>query len=111
MSLKSKAKKLGKALIFQKMYSDFKAKKERRNEDITILIEYIEEWKETAPDDLNCVLASILVDAQDGSTEDIQAEVEKAKAEYNAEELDLVPWFESQIETIEEEKEAEEAEE
>ena len=38
-----------------------------------------------------------------------KAEVEKAKSEYGAEDLDLVPWFESQIETIEAEKEEEAA--
>ena len=111
MSLKDKAKKLGAAIVFKKLYSEFKAKKEKRDEDITILIEYVEEWKANAPDDLNSILASILIKAQTGSTEDLQEEIEKAKSEYNPEDLDFVPWFESQIEVIEEEKEAEQAEE
>ena len=111
MSIKSKAKKIGKALLFKKLYSDLKAKKERRQEDIVILVELIEEWKAEAPDDLNCALASILVNAEDSSAEEIKAEVEKAKATYNAEDEDLVPWFESQIENLEYEDEEEASEE
>ena len=98
MSIKSKAKKIGAALIFQKLYSDFKAKQE--NGDLDKLKEHIEEWKASAPDDLNAILASILVKAHEGSAEDVQAEVEKAKSVYNAEDSDLVPWFESQLENI-----------
>lgn len=108
MSLKSKAKKLGKALIFKRLYSDFKAKKERREEDFLILAELIEDWKAQSPDDLNAVLASILVNAEDSSPEEIKAEVEKAKTEYDAVDSDLVPWFESQIENLDfEDEEAE----
>ena len=58
------------------------------------------EWKANAPDDLNVILASIIVKAHEGSAEDVQAEVEKAKADYNAEDSELVPWFESQIENL-----------
>lgn len=100
MSLKKKAKKLGKAIIFKKLFDEFKAKKQRRKEDLVILIEYIDEWKAESPDDLNCILASILVNAEDGSAEDVQAEYEKAKAEYHAEDEDILPWFESQIENL-----------
>ena len=46
---------------------------------------------------MNCVLASILVNAQDGSVEDAKAEFEEAKSQYNAEDEDILPWFESQI--------------
>lgn len=103
MSIKSAAKKVGKALIFQKLYAEFKANKE--NGSLDELKQHIEEWKADASNDLNCILASILVQAEEGSIDDVQAEVEKAKSEYGAEDLDLVPWFESQIETIEAEKE------
>ena len=109
MSLKSKTKKIGKALLFQKLYSDFKAKKERRDEDLVILVEHIEKWKVDAPDDLNCVLASILVNAEDSSPEEIKSKFEEAKATYNAEDEDLVPWFESQIDNITYDDEEEEA--
>lgn len=102
MGIKSAAKKVGKALIFQKLYSEFKASGENGNLDD--LKQLVEEWRANASDDLNCVLASILVQAEEGSIDDVQAEVEKAKSEYGAEDLDLVPWFESQIETIEAEK-------
>ena len=37
MSIKSKAKKIGKALLFKKLYSDLKAKKERRQEGLLLL--------------------------------------------------------------------------
>jgi len=97
MGIKSKAKKLGKAIIFIKLFEDIKANKE---EDISKLKELIGEWKAEAPDDLNCVLASILVDAQDGTIEDPKAEFEEAKAQYNAEDLDSLPWFESQIDNL-----------
>lgn len=100
MSIKTKAKKLGKALIFQRLYSDFKAKKERREEDFLILAELIDDWKKETPDDLNCVLASILINAEDSSPEEVKAEVEKAKTEYDADNSDLLPWFESQIENL-----------
>lgn len=100
MSIKTKAKKLGKALIFQRLYSDFKAKKERREEDFLILAELIDDWKKETPNDLNCVLASILINAEDSSPEEVKAEVEKAKTEYDADNSDLLPWFESQIENL-----------
>lgn len=66
------------------MFEDLKANKEPIAEDISKLKEIIEEWKAEAPDDLNCVLASILVNAQDGSVEDAKAEFEEAKSQYNA---------------------------
>ena len=66
------------------MFEDLKANKEQIAEDISKLKEIIEEWKAEAPDDLNCVLASILVNAQDGSVEDAKAEFEEAKSQYNA---------------------------
>ena len=66
------------------MFEDLKANKEPIAEDISKLKENIEEWKAEAPDDLNCVLASILVNAQDGSVEDAKAEFEEAKSQYNA---------------------------
>lgn len=100
MSIKSKAKKIGKAIIFKKMFEDLMAKKERREADFSILIEHIEVWKEESPDDLNAILASILVKAQDASPDDIKAEYEQAKAEYHAEDEEILPWFESQIENI-----------
>ena len=40
-------------------------------------------------------------------SEDAKAEFEQAKAEYHAEDEDILPWFENQIEIIEAEKEAE----
>ena len=100
MSIKSKAKKIGKAIIFKKMFEDLMAKKERKEADFSILIEHIEVWKEESPDDLNAILASILVKAQDASPDDIKAEYEQAKAEYHAEDEQILPWFESQIENI-----------
>ena len=92
--------KIGKAIIFKKMFEDLMAKKERREADFSILIEHIEVWKEESPDDLNAILASILVKAQDASPDDIKAEYEQAKAEYHAEDEEILPWFESQIENI-----------
>ena len=77
--------KIGKAIIFKKMFEDLMAKKERKEADFSILIEHIEVWKEESPDDLNAILASILVKAQDASPDDIKAEYEQAKAEYHAE--------------------------
>ena len=100
MSIKNKAKKVGKAILFKKLFDELKAKKQRRKEDLVILIELIDEWKAENPDDLNCVLASILVNAEDSSPEEVKAEVEKAKAEYHAEDEDLLPWFESQIDNL-----------
>lgn len=100
MSFKKKLIKIGAALIFQKLYSDFLAKKERNEEDIAELMEYVDQWKENSPDDLNCILASIIIESYDGSAGDINAEVEKAKAEYSAADEDLLPWFESQIENL-----------
>ena len=100
MSIKKKAKKIGRAILFKKLYDELKAKKERKKEDLVILVELVEEWKAENPDDLNCVLASILVNAEDSSPEEVKAEVEKAKAEYNAEDSDMLPWFESQIENL-----------
>ena len=100
MSIKNKAKKVGKAILFKKIFDELKAKKQRRKEDLVILIELIDEWKAENPDDLNCVLASILVNAEDSSPEEVKAEVEKAKAEYHAEDEDLLPWFESQIDNL-----------
>lgn len=111
MSIKSKAKKVGKAIIFMKLFEDLKANKEPIEEDIAKLKEIIEEWLAEAPDDLNAILASILVKVQEGSVEDPKAEFEQAMAEYHAEDEDVLPWFENQIEIIEAEKEEEAAEE
>ena len=105
MSIKSKAKKVGKAIIFMKLFEDLKANKEPIGQNIAKLKELIEEWKAEAPNDLNVVLASILVKAQEGNVEDAKAEFEQAKAEYHAEDEDILPWFENQIEIIEAEKE------
>ena len=95
-----KAKKIGKAVLFMKLFEDLKANKEPIAEDISKLKEIIEEWKAEAPDDLNCVLASILVNAQDGSVEDAKAEFEQAKSQYTAEDEEIIPWFESQIDNL-----------
>lgn len=100
MSLKNKAKKIGKAVIFMKLFEDLKANKKPIGEEISKLKEIIEEWEAEAPDDLNCVLASILVNAQDGSVEDVKAEVEQAKAQYDAKDEEISPWFESQIDNL-----------
>ena len=111
MGIKSAAKKVGKAIIFMKLFEDLKNNKEPIEADIAKLKEIIEEWKAEAPNDLNAILASILVKAQEGSVEDAKAEFEQAKAEYHAEDEDILPWFESQIEIIEAEKEEEAVEE
>ena len=108
MGIKSAAKKVGKAIIFMKLFEDIKANKEPIEADIAKLKEIIEEWLAEAPDDLNAILASILVKAKEGSIEDPKAEFEQAMAEYHAEDEDILPWFENQIEFIEAEK-AEEA--
>ena len=111
MGIKSAAKKVGKAIVFMKLFEDLKANRGLIEEDIAKLKEIIEEWKAEAPNDLNAVLASILVKAQEGNVEDAKAEFEQAKAEYHAEDEDILPWFENQIEIIEAEKEEEAAEE
>ena len=108
MGIKSAAKKVGKAIIFMKLFEDIKANKEPIEADIAKLKEIIEEWLAEAPDDFNAILASILVKAKEGSIEDPKAEFEQAMAEYHAEDEDILPWFENQIEFIEAEK-AEEA--
>lgn len=109
MDIKSTAKKAGKAIIFMKLFEEIKANKGSIDENIAKLNEIIEEWKAEAPNDLNAILASILVKAQEGSVEDAKAEFEQVKAEYHAEDEDILPWFENQIEIIEaEEEEAEE---
>ena len=107
MSIKSKAKKIGKAILFKKLYDEFISKKGKREVDISILIDHVEEWKAENPDDLNCVLASILVKAQDASPEEIEEEVNQAKEQYTTEDSELIPWFECQIQnaTSEDEKE------
>ena len=107
MGIKSAAKKVGKAIIFMKLFEDIKNNKEPIEADIAKLKEIIEEWLAEAPDDLNAILASILVKAKEGSVEDPKAEFEQAMAEYHAEDEDILPWFENQIEIIEAEKEAE----
>lgn len=109
MSIKSKAKKIGKAILFKKLFEELMANRGLIAEDIARLRQVIEEWRTETPDDLNVVLASILVNVHDGSVEDAKAEYEQAKAEYNAEDEDVLPWFENQIDTILAEKEAEEA--
>ena len=111
MSIKSKAKKVGKAIIFMKLFEDLKANKEPTGQNIAKLKELIEEWKAEAPNDVNIVLASILVKAQEGNVEEAKEEFEKVKVEYHVEDEDILPWFENQIETIEAEKEAETTEE
>ena len=112
MGIKNAAKKVGKAIIFMKLFEEIKANKEPLEADIAKLKEIIEEWKAEAPEDKTAILASILVKAQEGNVEDAKAEFEQAKAEYNVEDEEILPWFESQIEFIEAEKEAEaEAEE
>lgn len=111
MGIKSAAKKVGKAIIFMKLFEDLKANKEPIEADLAKLKEIIDEWNAEAPNDLNAILASILVKAQEGSVDDAKAEFEQAKAEYHAEDEDILPWFENQIEIIEAEKEAEAAEE
>ena len=107
MGIKSAAKKVGKAIIFMKLFEDIKNNKEPIEADIAKLKEIIEEWLAEAPDDLNAILASILVKAKEGSVEDPKAEFEQAMAEYHAEDEEILPWFENQIEIIEAEKEAE----
>ena len=111
MSIKSKAKKVGKAIIFMKLFEDLKANKEPIGQNIAKLKELIEEWKAEAPNDVNIVLASILVKAQEGNVEEAMEKLEKVKVEYHVEDEDILPWFENQIETIEAEKEAETTEE
>ena len=111
MSIKSKAKKVGKAIIFMKLFEDLKANKEPIGQNIAKLKELIEEWKAEAPNDVNIVLASILVRAQEGNVEEAKEAFEKVKVEYHVEDEDILPWFENQIETIEAEKEAETTEE
>ena len=86
MGIKSAAKKVGKAIIFMKLFEEIKANKEPLEADIAKLKEIIEEWKAEAPEDKTAILASILVKAQDE---------------------EILPWFENQIEIIEAEKEAE----
>lgn len=108
MSIKSKAKKVGKAIVFMKLFEDIKANKEPLEADIAKLKEIIEEWKAEAPDDLNAILASILVKAHEGTVEDPKAEFQQAMAEYHAEDEEILPWFENQIEFIEAEKADEE---
>lgn len=109
MDIKSKAKEIGKTGVFMKLFEDIKASKEPIAENIAKLKENIEEWKAEAPDDLNLALASILVKAHEGSIEEAKAEFEQAKSKYQAEDEDIIPWFESQIEFIEAEKAEEEA--
>ena len=109
MGIKSAAKKVGKAIIFMKLFEDLKANKEPIEVDIAKLKEIIEEWKAETPNDLNAILASILVKAQEGNVEEAKAEFEQAKVEYHAEDEDILPWFENQIEIIEAEKEEAEA--
>lgn len=109
MSIKSKAKKVGKAIVFMKLFEDIKANKEPLEADIAKLKEIIEEWLAEAPDDLNAILASILVKVQEGTVEDPKAEFQQAMVEYHAEDEDILPWFENQIEFIEAEKAEEEA--
>ena len=111
MSIKSKAKKVGKAIIFMKLFEDLQANKEPIAEDIAKLKEIIEDWLAEAPDDLNAILASILVKAKEGSVEDPKEEFKQAMAEYHAEDEDILPWFENQIDVIEAEKEEEADEE
>ena len=91
MGIKSAAKKVGKAIIFMKLFEEIKANKEPLEADIAKLKEIIEEWKAEAPEDKTAILASILVKAQEGNVEDEE----------------ILPWFENQIEIIEAEKEAE----
>ena len=75
MGIKSAAKKVGKAIIFMKLFEDIKNNKEPIEEDIAKLKEIIEEWKAEAPEDKTAILASILVKAQEGNVEDAKAEL------------------------------------
>lgn len=109
MSIKDKAKKIGRAVLFMKLFEEIKANKEPIAEDLAKLKELVEEWKAEAPDDLNQVLASILVKFHEGSLEDADAEFEQAKEQYQAADEDMIPWFESQVEYLRAEKEKEKA--
>ena len=51
MGIKSAAKKVGKAIIFMKLFEDIKNNKEPIEADIAKLKEIIEEWKAEAPED------------------------------------------------------------
>ena len=48
MGIKSAAKKVGKAIIFMKLFEEIKANKEPLEADIAKLKEIIEEWKAEA---------------------------------------------------------------
>ena len=61
MGIKSAAKKVGKAIIFMKLFEEIKANKEPLEADIAKLKEIIEEWKAEAPEDKTAILASILL--------------------------------------------------
>ena len=74
MGIKSAAKKVGKAIIFMKLFEDIKDNKEPIEADIAKLKEIIEEWKVEAPEDKTAILASILVKAQEGNVEDAKAD-------------------------------------
>lgn len=107
MDVKKKAKKVGRAILFMKLFEAIRANKEPIAENIVKLKELLEEWKAESPEDLNFVLASILVKVDEGSIEDAEAEFEQAKAQYQTEDEDMIPWFESQVEAIRAEKEKE----
>lgn len=109
MSIKNKAKKIGKAVMFMRLFEKIMANKEPIAEDIAKLKEILKEWKAESPDDLNPILASILVRVHEGSVEDAEAEFEQAKEQYQTEDEDMIPWFESQVEVIKAEKAKEEA--
>ncbi|WP_458403703.1 hypothetical protein [Methanobrevibacter sp.] len=107
MRIKDKAKKISRVILFIKLYEKIRANKEPILEDLTKLKELLDEWKAESPEDLNQVLASILVKFQEGSVEDVDSEFEQAKEQYQAEDEEMVPWFESQVEYIRAQKEKE----
>ncbi|MBQ6813166.1 MAG: hypothetical protein IJP12_00860 [Methanobrevibacter sp.] len=96
-----KGKTILKAIIFKKIFDEFMAARAADDElDLSPFSEPLEEWRKNSPDDLNCVLATILIKAPDTPVDELQEEVEAAKEQYTAEEPELVPWFESQINNL-----------
>lgn len=96
-----KGKKILKAVIFKKIFDEYMAARAADDElDLSPFAEPLDEWSQNSPDDLNCVLANILIKAPDTPADELQQEVEAAKEQYTAEEPELVPWFESQINNL-----------
>lgn len=89
------------AEFFKNMYTGFGGANANLGQpEMNTLIQHIMKWKMAAPNDLNCDLAVLLLNARKKSSGEIRSAVAKAKSEKTAADPSMTSWFESEINKV-----------